>query len=112
MADKIKDADDAMLEALFRSEPIADDGFSERIVGRIRRRLWLRRISLPVAAIIGGSIAIKPMSALVASLYGVFAALPTESIAASTSWLPPWHLIVLGAMLLVTAMFGFRLLEE
>ena len=112
MAEKIKDAEDEMLEALFRAEPIVDDGFSKRIVGKIRRRLWLRRLCIPIAAAIGGVIAIKPLSTLVASLYGIFAAMPTESIAANASWLPPVPYIVLGAMLLAVAMLGLRMLED
>ena len=48
MAEKLKDAEDRLLESLFASEPIADDGFSRRVVTRIRRRIWVRRLALPV----------------------------------------------------------------
>ncbi len=61
MADAMKDAEDLMLEKLLASEPIADDGFSDRIVARVRRRLWFRRLTLPIAAAIGTSIAAKPV---------------------------------------------------
>ena len=55
MADKIKDADDRLLESMFAAEPIADAGFSVRIVKKIRRRLWVRRLALPLAAVIGAA---------------------------------------------------------
>ena len=58
MVDRMKDAEDLKLESLFASDPIADGGFSTRIEKRIRRQLWVRRLALPVALIIGGSIAV------------------------------------------------------
>jgi hypothetical protein len=113
MAEKIKDAEDLMLENLFSSEPIADNGFSDRIVGRINRRLWLRRLSLPIAAAIGASISIKPLTGLVSALFGLVTDVATpEIVAASTGWLPPVHLIVMGGMLLVLAVVSVRMLEE
>jgi len=113
MADKLKDAEDELLESLFAAEPIADDGFSERVVGRIRRRLWIERLSLPVAATVGGVIAFKPVVALVtlASELVVRAA-PQEVLAASFEWLPAPHQLVTGALLLAVAMLSLRMLED
>ena len=34
MADKLMDAEDQLLEAMFKSEPIADDGFSKKVTKR------------------------------------------------------------------------------
>ena len=65
MVEKLKDAEDRMLESMFQTRPIADDGFSRRVVTRIRRRLWVRRLTLPVAMLIGGAIAVEPLSQLV-----------------------------------------------
>lgn len=112
MADKIKDADDQMLEALFSAEPIADDGFSEQIVRRIRRRLWVRRVTLPAAAAIGTAISLKPLSMLTTMLFGFVSSLPGELVAVPTDWIPPLPMIVVGAMLLVAMLLGLRLLEE
>lgn len=112
MADKTKDADDLMLEALFESEPIADDGFSTRVVRRIRRRMWLRRITLPLAAVIGASIAIPPMVDLLTSLAGVFGSIQVDTGTVATGWIPPVHLIVVGAMLLAAVGLGVRILED
>ena len=113
MAEQIKDADDIRLEKLFSSEAIADDGFSDRIVGKIRRRLWLRRLSLPIAAAIGASISIKPMAGLITSLYGLLGktAVP-DMLADSAAQLPPVHLIVMGGMLLALAIVSIRMFEE
>ena len=48
MADKIKDAEDRLLESMFESPPLADDGFSVEIVRKVNRKLWFRRLTLPV----------------------------------------------------------------
>ena len=64
MVEKLQDAEDRLLEAMFRSEPIPDDGFSGRVVTRIRRDIWVRRLALPVAMLIGGAFAVKPASQL------------------------------------------------
>ena len=57
--------DDLALEALFASQPIADDGFSRRVIARVRRRQWVRRLALPIAVLMGGAIAAKPALAIV-----------------------------------------------
>ena len=113
MADKLKDAEDEMLESLFAAEPIADDGFSEQIVRRIRRRVWIKRLSLPVAAAIGGIIALKPAVSLVRVLAELaLKATPPDMLATSFDWLPPLHLIVAGVLLLAVAMFSVGMLED
>lgn len=112
MVDRMKDADDRTLEALFQAEPIADDGFSDRIVGKLRRRLWLRRLSLPIATVVGGAIAIKPMVAVGALFVRVLSSLPAELVASSTSWIPSLQMLVTGGMLLAVGVFGLRMLED
>ena len=112
MADKIKDAEDALLESLFSAEAIADDGFSDRIVRKINRRLWLRQLVLPVAAAVGGMIAFKPTLALLTLASQFQIVLPGEFVASATGWLPSPYLIVTGGMLLAAAMLGVRMLEE
>ncbi len=112
MAEINKDAEDRRLEALLRAEPIADEGFSRGIVRRIRRRLWIRRITLPGAAAIGAAIAVKPLAALVTMLFDFARALPVDVVQQTTAWLPPLPMIVLGAMLLVVMLLGLRMIEE
>ena len=112
MADKIKDAQDRLLEALLRTEAIADDGFSDRIVVKIRRRLWVQRLALPVAAVIGGAIAFKPAMALLSIVNQLNMSVPGEFMALATDRLPPMQLIVTGGMLLVIAILSVKMLEE
>ena len=112
MADKRKDAEDRLLESMFQSEPIADDGFSDRIVTRIRRRLWLRRLALPVAMLVGGGIAAKPVSELVLAASKVLTVLPQDLLAVPATWVPQIQLVVVGAMLLAAGGLGMRLIED
>lgn len=112
MADKIKDAEDQMLESLFQAEAIADDGFSARVTGRIRRRLWLRRIILPLAFVLGGAIAFKPAVALLSVTTTLLSAATNDLLGSSVSWLPPLPMVVAGGMLLAAMMLGLRMLED
>ncbi len=112
MADKIRDAEDAWLESLLSAEFIADDGFSDRVVGKIGRKLWLQRLILPVAVAVGGTIAFKPAVALVSLASQLLIVVPGEVVASAAGWLPSPYLIVTGGMLLAAAMLGMRMLEE
>jgi hypothetical protein len=112
MAEKLKDAEDRLLESLFAAEPIADEGFSGRVVTRIRRRLWIRRLALPVAILVGGSVAAKPLAELTLAASKLLAVMPQDLLAIPTDWLPQVQLIVVGAMLLGAGSLGLRLLED
>jgi hypothetical protein len=112
MADRIKDAEDQLLEALFAAEPIADDGFSVRIVRRIRRRLWVRRLALPIAIFVGAAIAVEPAADLMQALSGLSSLLPTQFLSIPTGWIPQLQIVVLAGMLVATGVFGLRMLEE
>ena len=122
MVEKLKDAEDRMLESMFQSESIADDGFSRRVVSRIRRRLWLRRLALPAAMLVGGGIAIKPLSQLVTAASKLMTVVPQGLLEVPTSWLPQMEsvvfgaslaqMVVLAAMLLAAGLLGTRLLVD
>lgn len=112
MVEKMKDADDKMLEALFASEALPDNGFSNKIVTRIRRRLWLRRLALPTAIVIGGLIAINPLLKLGAALFGLASFVPEQLINQTADAIPSMSNIVLGAMLLAICLVGARGLED
>ena len=112
MAEKLKDAEDRMLESLLQAAPIADDGFSLRVITRIRRRLWLRRLALPVGMFIGGAIAIKPATQILVASSKVMTVIPQSLFEVPVSWIPQMQIVVLGAMLLAAAMLGIRMLEE
>ncbi len=122
MAEKLKDAEDRFLESMFAAEPIADDGFSQRIVGQLRRRLWLRRLALPVAVAIGGAIAIKPAAQLFVAGSELLKVVPESVVELPVSWLPNvdgiavagslLQTVVLGAVLLGLGFFGSRIITD
>ena len=112
MAERIKDEEDRLLESMFASPPVADDGFSIRVVRRVSRRVWLRRLALPVAAIIGGIIAIKPLSGLVAALLSLSSLIPSDTISLASNSIPQFQTVVLGAILLAVGLLSTRFLED
>ena len=112
MAERIKDDKDRLLESMFASEPIADNGFSEQIVRRVRRKLLVRRLILPVAALIGGAIAFKPLVALVSTLYQILQQLPGDLVGSAANSLPSVQLIVTGGLILFAAILSMNMLED
>jgi hypothetical protein len=111
MAERIKDREDRKLEALFKSSPIADDGFSDRVMARVRRQIWVQRLALPVAFVIGAAFAARPLIQLVHAVSGLIEFIP-QAMASNFKLLPLAQLpdllpIVLGAVLLLVALtFG------
>jgi hypothetical protein len=112
MAERIKDAEDRLLESLFEAEPLTDAGFSVRVVRKLNRRLWLRRLMIPAAAVIGGAIAFKPMSGVAAALANLSVLIPQDAINAATSSIPQLQTVVMGAILLAVGLLGARMFEE
>jgi uncharacterized membrane protein YdbT with pleckstrin-like domain len=112
MAERIKDAEDRLLESMFASPPIADDGFSVRVLRKVNRRLWLRRLTLPIAAIIGGIIAIKPLAGLVVLLSSLSSLIPADIINMASNSIPQFQTVVLGAILLAVCLVSTRFLED
>ena len=112
MVERLKDAEDRLLESMFQSEPIADAGFSRRVVTHIRRRIWLRRLALPVAMVVGGAVAIKPVSELVLAATKLLTVVPQDMLEVPAAWVPQMWTVVLGAMLLAAGMLGMRMIED
>ena len=112
MADKLADAEDRLLESVFKAERITDDGFSKRVVSRIRRRLWFRRLAVPVAATIGGLFAIQPLIELVRFVSDVLGITPGEFTEMTSQLLPQVQLIVLGGMIFVVFVTLVQFFEE
>ena len=116
MVERMKDSEDIQLEALFASEPVADDGFSERVQRRIRRSMWIRRLTLPIAILIGGAIAAKPLAGLVAASLKLASLIPANvsgnigSISASS--LPQFSTILLGGVLVFVCVMATRMMDE
>jgi hypothetical protein len=116
MADKLKDAEDLMLEALFATEAVPDDGFSVRIEKKIRRRILVQRFALPVAILLGGAIAAKPVIALLTAVMQLFVISP-EGLSnylgnLTSSSLPSLTLISFGAMIALALIMISRMLED
>jgi hypothetical protein len=112
MADHLKDNEDLALEALFASAPIADDGFSTRVVRRIRRRTWARRITMPIAVFLGSLIAAGPLAELMGNLPTLLDALPVNASSLPVDALPSTYMLVGGGMLLALVLFALNILED
>jgi len=112
MVEKIQDAEDRLLSSMFQSEPIADGGFSGRVMGRIRRQIWVRRLALPIAMILGVAIAAKPAIQLASLGSQVFGSLSTESVLPHTVLAPQMPVFIVVGLGLAFAVLTFRLFEE
>lgn len=115
MAERLKDETDTTLESMFGAEPVRDDGFSSRVVARIRRQMWMRRLSLPVAFLIGIAISAKPLVQLANALPSLLDAVPVSSISMEQlqiSSFPQSTTIFLGITLLAAVLMASRMLEE
>lgn len=112
MAERLKDKEDERLEALFRAGPVADDGFSEHVMGRIRRRAWIRRWTLPAAVFLGGVVAAKPAAELLLAMVKVLSVMPGNLPALPLDSLPQVSaFITCGALAGLFALF-LKALEE
>ena len=112
MAEHMKDEQDRMLEAMFASDAIADDGFSAQVIRRVRRQMMLRRFTVPLAVLVGGLIAFKPFSAIVGVAYQLLLQLPDELVASTVASLPTLQLVVTGGLVLCAAIFSLSMLED
>lgn len=122
MAERIMDEADKKLESLFRSEPVRDDGFSISIMKRIRRQMWVQRLSLPVAMVLGLAIAAKPLLQLVSALPNLMTMVPASvgsnvSVqgllpGVSAASLPSLSTVIVGLTLLGAILIATQMLEE
>jgi hypothetical protein len=115
MAERIKDKEDLKLESMFRPESIADDGFSVKIMSRVRRHMWVRRLSLPLGISVGVAIAAKPLlqiAGVAPNLLNSVAGSMVNLDKISLDSLPQTSTMIFGITLLMAVMFASRLLEE
>ena len=112
MAERLKDREDVRLEALFRSEPLEDDGFSERVVSRIRRGIWIRRWTLPLAVLIGGLIAAKPAAQVLLAMAEILTVLPEDVRTFELDSLPQVTTFIFGGTLVGLIALFVKGLEE
>jgi hypothetical protein len=122
MADRLKDDEDVKLESLFRSQPVQDAGFSVKVVSRVRRRIWVLRLAMPVAITIGTLIAAKPLLQLASAIPKLLMIVPDNMGSLNTlggslntlglSSLPQNSTVIFGAMLLFAVMMVGKMLED
>ena len=112
MAEKMKDAEDRLLDSMFQSDSVADNGFSDRIVRQIRRQMWIRRLALPVAMVAGAAVAVKPVSQLFSVGSQIFGSIATESLLPQSVVASQLPIMLVVGMGLLIAMLMFRLFEE
>lgn len=113
MVERMKDKQDRALEALLRSEPIADDGFTAHVMGRIRRREWVRRLALPVAIALGSLLALPPALRLLAIGRVIAADLRVDQLATYALETTPGLVPVAAVGVLVTvALLAVTILED
>lgn len=112
MAEKMADAQDRWLESVFHADSIPDDGFTNRIVAKIRRRIWINRLALPVAALVGAAFAIKPASQLVAALLPLLNIVPDDVVSEPLQYMPQLQTLVLGGMTFFAVILLYRMFEE
>ena len=104
-----------LFEAL--TPPLEDAGFSASVVRRIRRRAWLRRMVLGAAVIVGGALALGPISELSVLLSGLLSLLSDGLVTVATSWNDPAWLVqnrvaLILVLLAVASPVAIRLLER
>ena len=119
MVDRLKDKAELKLEALFKSEPVPDLDFSKKVMGRVRRQIWIRRLVMPFALIVGGLIAVKPVSELIVTLSKVMTVLPEglTSIpvnlpAMSADSIPQMTTIFVSGVIAAVALYFVRALAD
>ncbi|MDH3990746.1 MAG: hypothetical protein OEV34_16555 [Gammaproteobacteria bacterium] len=115
MAERIKDKEDLKLESMFRSEPVADDGFSVNIISRVKRQMWIRRLSMPAAIGIGATIAAKPLLQLAGIVPNLLNSVAGNLIGLDkipVGNMPQLSTMILGATLVMAVVFASKLLEE
>lgn len=115
MAERVKDDTDRLLESMFRDDPVADAGFSARVVGRVKRRMRVRRLALVGAAAFGIAIAGKPLVDLLRLMpeivRPVLSALPAVDVLATVD-VPELSTVIVGTMLLGGLLMIGQLLED
>jgi hypothetical protein len=112
MAEKMQDAEDRLFAALLRADEIEDAGFSNRIVTRIRRDIWLRRLALPVAMLLGGAIAVRSLLQLGSVFSVLIESLRVNPVALPATMVAQLPMILTVGCLMLIAIITFKLSEE
>ncbi len=104
--------EDEQLAAMFRdlAPSVADDGFTDVVVQRIRRPLWMRRVVLFLAVVIGGTLGIG-------SLWELAVDLGNGLMVSASRWHDPgWFIanesLLIAVLLLAGSPLAIRLFER
>jgi hypothetical protein len=81
-------------------------------VSRVRRGIWVRRWTLPIAILIGGLIAAKPAGQLLLAMSELLAVLPEDYRTLSVDALPQATMFILGGTLVGIFALFVKGLEE
>ena len=109
------DKDDIFLRELFASPQIVDDGFSQRIVWKIRRQLWLERLTLPAAVIVGALFSVKPMAQLAEMLFRLSPVQHMLKVDLSVTGMPALlntQNLILGGLVFLAGMLIYQIVED
>jgi hypothetical protein len=112
LADRMKDDEDLKLEALFRTDAVNDEGFSDRVMRRIRWQIRVRRFALPIAVLIGGAIAAKPAMEILLVASRLITVIPAELRSLPLESLPQIPTVVAGLAVAAVAAMFLRALEQ
>lgn len=112
MADRSKDTEDKILEYLFQSEPVHDAGFSTRTMTQLRRKLWVRRLALPIAFLLGALIAVKPLSQLMVTFIKFMMSLTGSLQGLSVGYTLQLSTIMTGVLLMLGVFMVGKVFEK
>ena len=112
MAELSADAEDRLLASMLQTAPLADGGFSARVVARVRRRLWVRRLALPTAFVVGLALAAKPAIIVVGLLSRFLLAVSGSTTENLLALLPQLQVVALGGLGFVLVLMLLRFAEE
>lgn len=105
------DREDQALRALFAVAPEPDDnGFTDRVMGRIGARVRRRRLAIALAVVLGAGIAAWPLAQLVLQASEGIRALVIEAV--GVDWLSQYRPLVAGALLALLTPILVALIEE
>ncbi|MBT8085521.1 MAG: hypothetical protein HKN35_13315 [Woeseia sp.] len=114
MAEFKEDIADRKLRNMFARAPLADNGFSERVVQRVRRNEWQRKVLMSLAILLGGFFAAGPIAQLLAMSAGIVMKVTNNVVQTGDSFVAvqgSFALPLLVSLFLMVAI-AVRLLED
>ncbi len=112
MTEKIDRREEEQFAAMFQelAPSVADDGFTDLVVRRIQRPLWIRRVVLVLAVVIGGALGIGPLWELAVGLGNGLTALATQW--QDPGWLIANESLLIAVLLVAGSPLAVRLFER